>query len=236
MINKCKLFKIIILSVCQILIVSLIGLKTYVLNANSQEYEIYPLPHIINYLEGSFTLSDEINVEYGSEIDQETKVRLNEALGTINLTLSNSDNLNTNNTKIIIKTLKEDTDQDMITSLKLATTDLFSRIDNYYLKIENNTIAIYAKEPDGAFYGVTTLYHILQQVRDKTVRNLVIEDYADIASRGFIEGYYGNPWSLDDRIELMKWAGYYKLNSYFYAPKNDPKHNQNGKNYIQNKK
>ena len=23
----------------------------------------------------------------------------------------------------------------------------------------------------------------------------------------------------------MKWGGYYKLNSYFYAPKNDPKHN-----------
>lgn len=28
----------------------------------------------------------------------------------------------------------------MITGLKITTTDLFSRIDNYYLKIENNTI------------------------------------------------------------------------------------------------
>ena len=46
-----------------------------------------------------------------------------------------------------------------------------------------------------------------------------------LPARGFIEGYYGNPWSTQDRINLMKWGGYYKLNSYFYAPKNDPKHN-----------
>ena len=26
-------------------------------------------------------------------------------------------------------------------------------------------------------------------------------------------------------LKLMKWGGYYKLNSYFYAPKDDPKHN-----------
>ena len=58
-----------------------------------------------------------------------------------------------------------------------------------------------------------------------TIRNFHIEDWADVASRGFIEGYYGNPWSTEDRINLMKWGGYYKLNSYFYAPKNDPKHN-----------
>ena len=32
-----------------------------------------------------------------------------------------------------------------------------------------------------------------------------MEDYADVASRGFIEGYYGNPWSTEDRSELMKW-------------------------------
>ena len=43
-------------------------------------------------------------------------------------------------------------------------------------------------------------------------------------SRGFIEGYYGNPWSTEDRVNLMKWGGYYKLNAYFYAPKDDPKH------------
>ena len=54
-----------------------------------------------------------------------------------------------------------------------------------------------------------------------------MEDYANVASRGFIEGYYGNPWSTTDRMKLMECGGYYKLNSYFYAPKDDPKHNAN---------
>ena len=45
--------------------------------------------------------------------------------------------------------------------------------------------------------------------------NFEIEDYADVVSRGFIEGYYGNPWSTEDRVNLMKWGGYYKLNAYF---------------------
>ena len=62
------------------------------------------------------------------------------------------------------------------------------------------------------------------QMDSLTIRNFEIEDYADVVSRGFIEGYYGNPWSTEDRVNLMKWGGYYKLNAYFYAPKDDPKH------------
>ncbi|MEG0577838.1 MAG: beta-N-acetylglucosaminidase domain-containing protein, partial [Bacilli bacterium] len=48
----------------------------------------------------------------------------------------------------------------------------------------------------------------------------------DVKLRGFIEGYYGNPWSNTDRADLMEFGGDYKLNQYLYAPKNDPKHNE----------
>jgi len=58
-----------------------------------------------------------------------------------------------------------------------------------------------------------------------TIHNFEINDYVDVESRGYIEGYYGNPWSTEDRVRLMGWSSYYKLNSYFYAPKDDPKHN-----------
>ena len=68
---------------------------------------------------------------------------------------------------------------------------------------------------------------MFNQLEGRTIRNFEVEDYADVGSRGFIEGYYGNPWSVEDRSELMRWSGYYKLNSYFYAPKDDPKHNAN---------
>ena len=86
-------------------------------------------------------------------------------------------------------------------------------------------VSVLGKDTDAAFYGITSLYHIFNQMDSYSIRNFVMEDYADVASRGFIEGYYGNPWSTEDRSELMKWGGFYKLNSYFYAPKDDPKHN-----------
>ena len=31
------------------------------------------------------------------------------------------------------------------------------------------------------------------------LREVNVEDYADVKNRGFIEGYYGNPWSNEDR-------------------------------------
>ena len=102
--------------------------------------------------------------------------------------------------------------------------NLFDKTDSYFLKVDNGTVIILGKDTDAAFYGLTTLYHVFNQLEGRTIRNFEVEDYADVVSRGFIEGYYGNPWSTEDRVNLMKWGGYYKLNAYFYAPKDDPKH------------
>lgn len=103
--------------------------------------------------------------------------------------------------------------------------DVFEKTDSYLLVVKNGKIGVLGKDTDSAFYGLTTLKQIMTQVKHKTVRDLAVQDWADVASRGFIEGYYGNPWSTEDRAELMRWGGEFKLNSYFYAPKDDPKHN-----------
>ena len=58
------------------------------------------------------------------------------------------------------------------------------------------------------------------------LRNVTVEDFAEIKNRGFIEGYYGNPWSNADRAELMRYGGDLKLTQYFFAPKDDPYHNK----------
>jgi protein O-GlcNAcase/histone acetyltransferase len=41
---------------------------------------------------------------------------------------------------------------------------------------------------------------------------------------GVIEGFYGPPWSLGERMELLEWMKAWKLNTYLYAPKDDLKH------------
>ena len=73
---------------------------------------------------------------------------------------------------------------------------------------------ILGKNTDAAYYGVTTLKRIFEQLNGKSVRNLQIQDYAEIEYRGFIEGYYGNPWSHEDRVDLMKFGGEIKMNQY----------------------
>lgn len=41
---------------------------------------------------------------------------------------------------------------------------------------------------------------------------------------GVIEGFYGPPWSLAERLELFGWMQGWGLNTYLYAPKDDLKH------------
>ena len=45
-----------------------------------------------------------------------------------------------------------------------------------------------------------------------------------ILLRGIVEGFYGDPWNFDIRADLLKFCGEYNLNSYIYAPKDDPYH------------
>ena len=45
-----------------------------------------------------------------------------------------------------------------------------------------------------------------------------------IPLRGIVEGFYGKPWNFDIRVDMLKFCGEYNLNSYIYAPKDDPYH------------
>jgi len=48
----------------------------------------------------------------------------------------------------------------------------------------------------------------------------------DFEIRGIIEGFYGTPWSHEDRLDVISFIKDYRMNSYFYAPKDDPYHRQ----------
>ena len=42
--------------------------------------------------------------------------------------------------------------------------------------------------------------------------------------RGYIEGFYGNPWNTEKRISIIKALAAHGMNTYYYAPKDDPYH------------
>ena len=45
-----------------------------------------------------------------------------------------------------------------------------------------------------------------------------------IPIRGVVEGFYGTPWTQDNRIDMLNFCGSHGLNAYIYAPKDDPYH------------
>lgn len=208
--------------------VTVLGTGTPAAQAAEAEYEIYPKPHEISYEGDSWILKNEVNVVYEDGIDEATQDRLDEVFALKGgITVSESDEIVEGKTNVLVGIDGSDgyVDQYAEENVEVSADGLFDKLDSYVLDSKEDVITVLGADTDASFYGLTTLYHIVKQMDSQTIRSFHIEDWADVASRGFIEGYYGNPWSTQDRINLMKWGGYYKLNSYFYAPKNDPKHN-----------
>ncbi len=64
-----------------------------------------------------------------------------------------------------------------------------------------------------------------QAVRvEKNRTSAVIADFPSFPERGVVEGFYGVPWTHQDRIDILRFAGAHGMNVYYYAPKNDPYH------------
>ena len=47
---------------------------------------------------------------------------------------------------------------------------------------------------------------------------------APIPLRGIVEGFYGTPWTFEDRADIMNFCRQNNFNAYIYAPKDDPYH------------
>ena len=202
-------------------------MKMMDVQAAETNYEIYPTPHQVTYATGSFIMRKEINVVYEKGIDQATKTHLETVLKSKDKTVTVGTEKVTGKTNILVGI--KDSGEYVDTYAKgKYTNDLFTdkHFGAYYLSTINDEVVIIGRDSDAAFYGITTLKQIFQQVDGTELRHLTMEDYADVNIRGFIEGYYGIPWSNQDRMELMKFGGDIKMTSYIFAPKNDPYHKE----------
>ena len=200
--------------------------QSFAAEAAETEYQIYPTPHSIAYEADTFTLDKEVNVILESGLDEATTNKIGDILEDHGLTMKTSDKT-ADGTNILVGVYGSDEFVDTYAETNLTfKADTFTKFDSYVLDIdaEDETIVVLGKDTDGAFYGLVTLMHILNQAEGLEVRDLTMEDYADTAIRGFIEGYYGLPWSNEDRMSLMEFGGQFKMTSYIFAPKDDLYH------------
>ncbi|WP_233576176.1 beta-N-acetylhexosaminidase family protein [Saccharopolyspora rhizosphaerae] len=84
-------------------------------------------------------------------------------------------------------------------------------------------VFIGASDPAGAYYGVQTLRQLITPGR---VAGVGVLDRPAMPLRGAIEGFYGPPWTHQERMDQLAFYGDVKLNTYVYAPKDDPYHRE----------
>ncbi len=102
-----------------------------------------------------------------------------------------------------------------------VNTDASLEEEEYKLKVAKDGVTVTASGRRGVFTAVSTL----AQLRfDGRLAAAEIEDKPAVAYRGVIEGFYGTAWTRQFRLDLFSFMGKYKLNTYMYAPKDDPKH------------
>ena len=188
-----------------------------------KEYTVFPTPQKVTYGDGVTALEGTVNLVFSDSLDIYTRNRAKEVLQANNVSYTTSTKEAEGATNIFLgvhgeSPLAEKEVQDI-------SPDLYNKIDAYVLRVKNNKISIVGKDTDAVFFGLTTLKHMLSESPTPVLRDVTVEDYAEVKNRGFIEGYYGNPWTKENREELMRYGGDLKLTQYFFAPKDDPYHN-----------
>lgn len=177
------------------------------------EYEIYPKVQSITYAAERVSLDKFKSVYLSEGLDKDTVNHFNQVFSVVG-NFDKKDNVDRADIKVLLvdDTLDEEVDK-------------YQKTDAHTIKINDEGIEVVAKDTDAAFHAITTINHIFTQANG-VVQSLEIYDYADTVLRGFIEGFYGIPWSNKERMKLMEFGSQFKMNTYLFAPKDDPYHNE----------
>ncbi|MFI9819100.1 beta-N-acetylglucosaminidase domain-containing protein [Streptomyces sp. NPDC052013] len=90
----------------------------------------------------------------------------------------------------------------------------------YTLSVGRGGVFLTGAGPDGQFHAVQTLRRLLRS--DGRFDAAVVRDWPGTAVRGITEGFYGTPWTHEQRLAQLDFMGRTKLNRYLYAPGDDP--------------
>ncbi|MFH9722175.1 beta-N-acetylglucosaminidase domain-containing protein [Streptomyces sp. NPDC017254] len=83
-----------------------------------------------------------------------------------------------------------------------------------------DTVVLDGVGEDGLFHATQTLRQLLGTGRE--IPGVVVRDWPGTAERGITEGFYGRPWTAEQRLAQIDFLGRTKQNRYLYAPGDDP--------------
>ncbi len=169
----------------------------------AQRTTISPLPQEITWGEKAFSNSTAFILVGADEADVDAvnllRSKLNTTEGTVNIVIGESGDAGI--------TAYED--------------NIPTQTEGYYLSVTPTQVVIAGRDGSGTYYGVQSFLQLLGQ---PDVMQCEIKDFPSVALRGVIEGFYGNPWSTNDRKRQFEFYGRNKMNVYVYGPKDDAYH------------
>jgi len=195
-------------------------------NPTIEAYAIYPIPQSIVYKEGSSTITSSVAIVADSGVDKATMDYVKEVLDDNNITYETNNSVVSGKTNIILGIYDSEetvTNSIIVNDMEITTENFWEKPDAHVVEVKDNNIVIYGSDTDSVFHGVSTLKMMFSSAKGGAFPAVHIEDYASVESRGFIEGFYGS-WNHQARMDLMRFAKDYKMNSYVYAAKGDAYH------------
>lgn len=95
--------------------------------------------------------------------------------------------------------------------------------EKFILNVKGNEINILCSGEKSAFYA---LIELAERVNENKLCDGEFVSSPSFGIRGYIEGFYGNPWSHEKRKSVMETAVKNRMNTVFYAPKDDKYHRE----------
>ncbi len=191
------------------------------------EYNIYPVVQQFALGENNFVPSERLNVVVGDAVDEATRAYLQEIFAQYGIDAQYTGQAEAGTTSLLLGVAGTGDAADLYCAGYTEQRELLAQQkDAYLLNIaaqDAGVIALLGNSADAVFYGVATLDQIFAANTQK-MSELTITDWPDSQFRGFIEGFYGTPWSHEDRQSLMDFGKRFKMNAYIYGPKDDAYH------------
>lgn len=199
------------------------------LSLNADKYVIYPIPQSITMNSGMLEMTPQVKVVYESGIDRATRNRLESLLTQYGMAVTpDEEDASCTTIRLGIVASGEAVEQHAwdVLGLKKARIMVSGKYDRHAVSVTEQGITILGEHTNAVFCGLASLEQMLEQIQDGAMEYTTIYDHADQQNRGLVEGYYGYPYSVEVKKDLMHFMMRYKMNTYMYGAKSDPYHSQ----------
>lgn len=185
---------------------------------------VMPEPQAMTLTGDTLTAGASARLVVRGKVDEETLTLVRRGLATIGITNVRETSrfaIGSKETQVVVGL--ED-DRQVSQALAAAGGSKAGKSEGYALASaqERENIALIVldgHDADGLYYAAQTFAQLAAR---GSIPTLSITDYPKMAVRGSIEGFYGAPWTLNDRLAHLAFLGSLKANTYIYSPKDDP--------------